>query len=255
MGVITSKENRIYKDLVKLLKKKYRDREGLYIMEGPSPVKEALRDAPSEVRSVVVREGTEAPRDKDVTVLSSELFDRLADTSTSQGILAVIKKNEEDPFEGFRKLTEKGSVVILDRLQDPGNVGTIIRTAEGAGMAGVIIVKGTADPFSPKVVRSCAGSIVRMPVIAFDSAREVIEASKEAGVDLVVTDVASGKPYTEAIGSRGKNLGIVIGNEGEGVSEEFRKSAGVLVTIPMEGKLESLNASVAAALLMYESNR
>lgn len=265
MSVITSKDSRTFKELQRLTQKKYRDREGLFIAENPKVVGEALSQDGIDVLRVIAREGSGYESFTDGTVtLSAELFDRVSDTMTSQGVLAVVKK----PDRGDVKALLDGSdIIVLDRLQDPGNIGTIIRTAEGAGISAAVFIKGTCDPFSPKVVRACAGSIFRMPIVFCDSTEEFISIAKECGYRLAVTDVDRGIPYYEAGLSRAASsighppngdrhpIALVIGNEGNGVSDMFRDAADILVNIPMHGKLESLNASVAAALLMYEMGR
>ena len=274
MSVITSKDSRTFKELQRLTQKKYRDREGLFIAENPKVVGEALSQDGIDVLRVIAREGSGYESFTDGTVtLSAELFDRVSDTMTSQGVLAVVKKPDRGDIKALLAkdpskpgsdtiATEPGSdIIVLDRLQDPGNIGTIIRTAEGAGISAAVFIKGTCDPFSPKVVRACAGSIFRMPIIFCDSTEEFISIAKECGYRLAVTDVDRGVPYYEAGLSRAaSSIGhppnaLVIGNEGNGVSDTFRDAADILVNIPMHGKLESLNASVAAALLMYEMGR
>lgn len=253
MSVITSRESRQFKELAKLTQKKYRDREGVFIAEGPNVVGEALSSEGIEVLRVFAREGSGYERFAgDVTVLAADLFDRVSDTMTSQGILAVIRKPGHDVI----KASSACGIIVLDRLQDPGNIGTIIRTAEGAGISEIVVIKGTCDPYSPKVVRACAGSILRMPIAFCDSAEEFIDIAKDAGYRLAVTDVENGVPYYDAgLSGQETPVALVIGNEGNGVSDTFRGAADILVNIPMHGKLESLNASVAAALLMYEMNR
>ena len=257
MKVITSKENRIFRDLEKLSMKKYRDREGVFLAEGPNIIQEAASQEGIEVTGIFAREGSGLETfSEDTIVLKDDLFDRVSDQVSSQGLIAVVRKPDRgDKKEALKRAAEEGAFAVLDRLQDPGNIGTIIRTAEGAGMSAVLVIKGTCDPFSPKVVRACAGSILRVPVIFFDSAEEFIEDAKEEGVRIAVTDVERGVPYYSAGLPGKKKTALVIGNEGRGVSREFRDAAEILVNIPMKGKLESLNAGVAAALLMYETGR
>ena len=257
MKVITSKENRIFQGLEKLSMKKYRDREGVFLAEGPNIIREAESQEEIEVVEVFAREGSGYETfSESTTVLAEDLFDRISDQVSSQGLVAVIRKPDRgDKKEALGLAASKGGFIVLDRLQDPGNIGTIIRTAEGAGMSAIAIIKGTCDPFSPKVVRACAGSVLRMPLIFFDSAEEFLQAAEDEGVTVAVTDVEKGVPYYSAGLSGGRKTALVIGNEGRGVSEVFKEAAGILVNIPMKGKLESLNAGVAAAILMYEMGR
>ncbi|MBR2547226.1 MAG: RNA methyltransferase [Eubacterium sp.] len=257
MSVITSRDSKTFKELQRLTQKKYRDREGLFIAEGPNVVDEALGQESIEVVRVFAREGSGfEDHTEDTVILSDKLFDSIADTVTSQGVIAVIRKPDRGSAAGVLKsMAEAGrNVIVLDRLQDPGNIGTIIRTAEGAGIGAAIFIKGTCDPFSPKVVRACAGSILRLPVVFADSAEDLIGSAHDNCYSLAVTDVRNGVPYYSA-GLSGDRKALVIGNEGNGVSDTFLDEADILVNIPMQGRLESLNASVAAALLMYEMAR
>ncbi len=138
-------------------------------------------------------------------------------------------------------------------MQDPGNVGTVIRTADAAGYSGILIIKGTVDVFSPKVVRACTGSLFRMPILFVDSPNEAIQMLKDNGKKVVSTGFDTDKYYYEI--DLTQNIGLVIGNEGNGICDEFKNNSDEIIKIPMFGNIESLNASVAAALLMYETMR
>ena len=270
MSVITSRDSKTFKELQRLTQKKYRDRGGLFIAEGPNVTGEALSQDGIEVLRAFAREGSGYEGlTPETVVLSPDLFDRISDTVTSQGVIAVVRKPDRGSAEDLLRLAADdikasgasdaaGDVIVLDRLQDPGNIGTILRTAEGAGIRAAVFIKGTCDPFSPKVVRACAGSILRMPIAFCESAEDFIKTSLDSGFRLAVTDVRNGVPYYEAgLSRKGRKdpVALVIGNEGNGVSDTFLNAADILVNIPMHGKLESLNASVAAALLMYEMAR
>lgn len=258
MEVITSKDSRKFKELLRLTTKKYRDREGKFIAESPNVIGEAVSQYPDLVEHVFAleRSGYESFTEDTVT-LTEQLFSRISDQVASQGLIAVMRKPDRGENDSsLARYADEGNLIVLDRLQDPGNIGTIIRTAEGAGVKAAVFIKGTCDPFSPKVVRACAGSILRVPMLFFDSAESFIESAAGAGLKLAVTDVDNGIPYFSAgLSDAGKGIALVIGNEGRGVSETFRNAADIRVNIPMAGKLESLNASVAASLLMYEMGR
>ena len=249
MKKINSRSNEIFKNALKLTRKKYRDLEGKYLLEGVKPLEDALNQG-IDVECIFVREETE----KDIAAtgfevqaieLEKTLFDELSNTETSQGIIAVVKKKPQDCF-GFMG---PGTAVILDRLQDPGNIGTIIRTAEAAGCSAVLAVKGTGDIYSPKVVRSAAGSVLRMPVYEGLEPEDAVRICKEAGRKIAVSCLEGAEDYREA--ALDENTAIVIGNEGRGVSSEFISLADIKVKIPMKGEIESLNAAVAAGILMY----
>ena len=252
MKEIRSKDNRIFKECQKLSQKKYRDREGLYLIEGENLIAEVPDEdlvylICSDQAGWVLEDGDH------VYVMAANLFDKIAQTETSQGILAVVRKPQITAETLCQRLTETDNVVVLDRLQDPGNIGTIIRTAEGAGYGAVVTVKGTGDVFSPKTIRAAAGSVFRMPIIQVDNNRELRELADRLGKQLIVTSFDTDKYYYDVDLSQG--VALVIGNEGNGVSDELMEMADIKVKIPMDGHLESLNASVAAGILMYETKR
>lgn len=249
---IHSRDNRIFKECQKLSQKKYRDREGLYLIEGFNLMQEVPAE---ELCYMVLREGVlpDGLPEGEAYVMDGKLFDRLAQTETSQGVIAVVRKQVWTVEKLRAETGQNSNFVVLDRLQDPGNIGTIIRTAEGAGYAAVIAVKGTADIYSPKTIRAAAGSVFRIPIVHVEDNRELGSLAAGLGKKLVVTSLDTDTLYFDADLSR--NVALVIGNEGSGVSRELMEMADVRVRIPMEGSLESLNASVAAGILMYEAGR
>lgn len=254
MKTITSKDNPIYKAACRLTKKKYRDETGTYLIEGVKPLEDALALGIT-VKNIFVREGRDIPEefpDRIISVVESELFVRMSSTETSQGVIAVAEKEMHDiaEFENIIK-TPGSNIVILDRLQDPGNVGTIIRTAEAAGYKAVVIMNGTADVFSPKVVRAAAGSVFRSCFFSSSDETEVVNVLKKAGKRIVSTDLDTDMIYSSV--DLSGNIALVIGNEGQGVSRSFLEASDIKVRIPMEGSIESLNAAVAAGILMYQS--
>ncbi len=251
---IHSRDNKIFKECQKLAQKKYRDREGLYLIEGYNLVGEAPL---SELRYAVARQDAEIsglglPREK-LYIMESSLFDKLAQTETSQGIIAVMEKKRYDRGSLAALCGPGKNLAVLDRLQDPGNIGAIIRTAEGAGYAAMVVVKGTGDVYAPKTIRAAAGSVFRIPIIHVEDNRELKELVDRLGKRLVVTCFDTDNYYFDE--SLSEDIALVIGNEGRGVSQELLGLADVRVKIPMEGRLESLNASVAAGILMYEAQR
>ncbi len=252
MKVITSRDNNLYKQTAKLLRKKSRDETGLYLLEGTKPLRDAL-DMGIDIEEIFARQGKEPedwiPEDKCV-FLDPKLFDRLSDTVHSQGIIAVARRPQPDP-EGFLSQVE-GPVLVLDRVQDPGNAGTMIRTAEAAGFGGLIALTGSADLYSPKVVRSAAGSLLRLPVLTDIGADRLIALARGCGRKLMVTALEDAEDCFEA--DLPLDGVLVIGNEGRGVCGELIAAADLRLTIPMEGRIESLNAAVAAGILMYQIN-
>ena len=253
MKVITSRENSIYKQTAKLLRKKSRDETGQFLLEGTKPLRDAL-EMGIMIEKIFACQGKEPedwiPREKCV-FLEDTLFASLCDTVHSQGVIAVARKPEAAE-EDFRA-EPAGPVVVLDQLRDPGNAGTIIRTAEAAGFHGIIAVRGSVDLYAPKVVRSAAGSLLRMPVLTDVSAQEAIALIRDSGRTLVVTALEKAEDCFEA--ELPRRAALVIGNEGRGVSPSFLEAADRRVRIPMQGEIESLNAAVAAGILMYQINQ
>ena len=254
MREITSKDNKIVKLCEQLAARKYRDRLGLYLIEGENLLEEAVQEG-AAVETVLIRRDCRKipPGLEDRTyILGDGLFRKLSLTDTSQGSLAIVKK----PEVSRKALLEQGAAgnfVVLDRLQDPGNIGTIIRTADAAGYKLAIVMKGTADVFSPKAVRAATGSLFRMPVVFMDSAHELAEFTRAAGKKLVATCFDTDRYYYDE--DLKKNIALIIGNEGNGISGELIEGSDVKIKIPMYGNIESLNASVAAGILMYEAVR
>lgn len=253
MRKITSKDNKIVKLCEQLAQKKHRDKLALYLIEGENLVEEAVKNG-AGIQTVLVREGYSGKLsglEEEAFELDARLFDKLAQTETSQGIIAIVNKPQisREQFIG----DAGGNFVVLDRLQDPGNIGTILRTADAAGYKLAVVMKGTADVFSPKVVRAATGSLFRMPVVFMDSEEDLLEFTRAAGKKTVATCFDTDLYYYDV--NLKENIALIIGNEGNGISETLIASSDVKIKIPMHGNIESLNASVAAGILMYEAVR
>lgn len=256
MKTIRSKDNPTYKSAVKLTKKKYRDETGRYLLEGIKPLRDAL-SVKISIECIFLCDGMKIPEgipETLLTILDGKLFQSLSDTVTSQGIIAIAEKNLCMPEDFVKKVAaDDGNIIVMDRLQDPGNIGTIIRTAEAAGYEGIIMVAGSGDVYGPKVVRAASGSLFRIPVVMAQSAAHAAEIAGKAGKKLVVTSLEAEMDCFEA--DLTKRIALVIGNEGQGVSETFLRLSDLKIKIPMEGSIESLNAAVAAGVLMYQSQK
>ena len=255
MKTITSKDNPVYKSACRLTRKKYRDDAGMYLIEGVKSLEDALQLGIG-IRNIFIREDRAVPESfpaEKTSLMDRELFEKLSGTETSQGVIAVADKNITDisSFAG-RMGNSNDNVVILDRLQDPGNAGTIIRTAEAAGYRAVIVMSGTADVYSPKVVRAAAGSLFRMQLFSSSDMNETVRILKASGKCIVSADLDTDVMYNGV--DLSENIALVIGNEGQGVSRGFLEASDIKVRIPMEGSIESLNAAVAAGILMYQSH-
>ncbi|MBQ1688020.1 MAG: 23S rRNA (guanosine(2251)-2'-O)-methyltransferase RlmB [Lachnospiraceae bacterium] len=254
--MITSSTNVQMKNLIKLQKNaRTRREQQAFVVEGKKIFEEAklygvVKQA--YVTSAYLENLEEKPEAYfgkiPYTLVEEKILKEVADTMTPQGILAIVEK----PIYSLDQLLakDKANYVVLEDLRDPGNLGTIMRTAEGADMAGVVMSKETVDLFNPKVVRSTMGSIFRVPFVYVENIYEAVAQMQEAGVSIVATDLQGTHMYHEE--KYGKKTGIVIGNEAKGISGQMRQQADVLVKIPMGGKLESLNASVAAGIMMYQ---
>ena len=175
----------------------------------------------------------------------------MSDTQTPQGVLTVLKRPEYRLEELLKQ--EKPLFAVLEDLQDPGNLGTIVRTGEGAGVTGVIMSAQTVDIFNPKVIRATMGSIYRVPFVYVEDIGETIKTMQNAGIRTYAAHL-KGEKFYDSFSFR-EPTAFLIGNEGNGLKKETADMADFYLKIPMEGKVESLNAAVATALLMYEAHR
>jgi TrmH family RNA methyltransferase len=251
---ITSAANPIIKEIRSLQDKKGRQAAHAFLLEGLRLVNEAV-DSGAEIRYFVV---SDSFSDRAVPVMSKyadvkvielpdPLFERTGGTNTPQGIMSVVEMPDQNPSEIIPDLRR---AVVLENIQDPGNVGTIIRTADACGFDGVILSNDCADPFNPKVIRSTMGSIFHLPVIVVEDLYSAMEILKKNNVKIAAADLKNAITCWEA--DLSGNIAIVIGNEGNGITEKMLSSADLTITIPMPGKAESLNASSAASILLYE---
>lgn len=230
----------------------------MYFIEGIRFVDEAIKGNAEIVKVLVSEKLEEINGGKDILsriqalnyetfFLTDKLFKEISDTENPQGILAIIKIKVYELSELF---IDGNFYIMLDSIQDPGNMGTIIRTADAAGAAGIIVSKGCVDIYNPKVLRATMGSIFHIPICFYVDAAELIATLKAKGIKVFASHLKGSSNYFEHV--MRENIVLVIGNEANGISDEIVSLADVLVKIPMPGRSESLNASVAAGLLMYE---
>lgn len=257
--MITSESNAQIKEIIKLQKQaKARRKSHSFVVEGFKMLNEAA--SYDKLKKVYVSEYVmerEDERLKDIISrcpyeeVSDNVFKQMSDTVTPQGVIGIADMPEYslDSILGDNRKTW----LLLDDLRDPGNLGTIMRTAEGADMSGVILSKESVDLFNPKVVRSTMGAIFRMPYIYVDSLIDTINRIKNMGYKIYGTAMEGSVVYDKPDYTKG--AGFVIGNEANGVSDEVFAEVTDRIRIPMGGKLESLNAAVAAAIVMYEAAR
>lgn len=254
--VITSTSNEQIKKLIQLKEKsKVRKTTGTFTVEG----KKMFVEIPAEdlvsvyVSETFLKENGELVKDKKYQIVSDQVFKKISDTVTPQGIVAVVKqKSYSIDYIIEKRNKEKSCIVVLDRLQDPGNMGTIVRTGEAAGISGIIMSKDSADIYNPKVIRSTMGSIFRVPFSIVDDLAAAVDTLKDNGITTYAAHL-KGELYNS--GSLTKDCALLIGNEARGLSEKISAKADKLIKIPMHGKVESLNAAVATAILMYEAAR
>ena len=258
--MITSTSNARVKRLVNLKKKKKaRDEERVFLVEGIRMFREVPTDQLEEV--YVSESFYKKEKDKVEAVLQGtgirpeELSDTVyayaSDTKTPQGVLCVVRQMEY-PLE--KVITGQcPMIMVLEHLQDPGNLGTILRTAEGAGVTGIVMDRECVDIYNPKTIRSTMGSIYRMPFCYVEDLKAAIGSLKEAGIGVYAAHLDGRHDYDEE--DYGRPCAFLIGNEGNGLSQETAELADIYIKIPMEGQVESLNAAIAASVLMFEAGR
>lgn len=258
--MITSTANAKVKHLANLRKKrKLRDEEGVFLVEGIR----MFRETPKRLLKEVYASESFYKKEKRMTdealkgsgahllILSDTVFGYVSDTKTPQGILCVVKQldyNLEEASAG-----RAAHMIVLNRLQDPGNLGTILRTAEGAGVTGILLDQECVDIYNPKTIRSTMGSIYRMPFYYSQDLKKDIGRLKEKGICIYAAHLNGRQDYDEA--DYTKPCAFLIGNEGNGLDEEIAQQADTYIKIPMEGRVESLNAAIASSVLMFEAAR
>lgn len=255
MQVISSKDNEIVKNVRKLKEKKYRDIENKFIVEGIKLVEEAIIEN-ANIQLIIICEecindGTLSKEllykiaKYECIYVTKKVFGLISDVKSPQGILAIIEKNNKS-----NKIDYSQDIIIaLDDIQDPGNLGTILRTVDSAGLNQIVISKNSADSYNTKVVRSTMGAIFRVNIIETDNLVETLKQVQKNKFEIVVTALDTKNSIYDI---EYKNKVIVIGNEANGVSKEVQDLANKKVKIPMLGKTESLNASVATSIMIYE---
>ena len=255
MQTITSKDNELIKHIRKLKDKKYRDESNEYVVEGVKLVEEAVKEN-AKIKQIIVCEDTTRTYEIPTHIMleiakyecisvSNKIFNIITQVTNPQGIMAIIEKNAQDAQIDY----SQDIIVVLDDVQDPGNLGTILRTVDSIGLNQIIVSKGTADAFNSKVVRSTMGSIFRIKIIEVENLAQEIKEMRKHHFKLMVTSLQTKNSIYDI--DFNKKI-IVIGNEANGVSKEIQDMADEKAKIPMLGRTESLNASVAAGVVMYE---
>lgn len=255
MQVISSKDNEFIKHVKKLKDKKYRDINKEFIIEGIKLIKEAIEEK-AEIKQIIICDNCQ---NNDIITkelmyeiakyeciyVTENIFKTISDVNTPQGILAIIRKNGGETEIDY----SQDIIVALDDIQDPGNLGTILRTVDSIGLNQILVSKGTADSYNPKVVRSTMGAIFRVKIIECEDLEKTLKEVKKHKFELAITSLQTENSIYDV--NYNKKL-IVIGNEANGVEQKIQDMADIKVKIPMLGKTESLNASVATGIVLYE---
>ncbi|NLK51555.1 MAG: RNA methyltransferase [Syntrophomonadaceae bacterium] len=279
MEHLTSRQNPLIKYIRSLRQRKGRERESRFVIEGVRLLEEALRATGRPegwfcLETVLFSPDLShhprgqkliaelAEREVKMYTAANELFPYLADTINPQGIIGIVQRTnflpgrvftpEVEVFNRFSESLTKPLILVLDRLQDPGNLGTLLRTAEATGVSEIWLTPGTVDPFSSKVIRASMGSIFRVP-LRTEVEPSLISNLGQAGVRLVATSVDKGQPYYQS--DFCGPTAILLGNEGSGLSSFLTQKSQEIITIPLGGEVESLNVAVAGAILLFEARR
>ena len=260
--MITSYANKSVREVIQLNQKaKARNEKDVFVVEGGKMFAEAPEERISRV--YIARRAEEELRtlygaklDRlSVEIVADDVFDKMSDTRTPQGIMCLVRQfhyGMEDLLAGSSDPKNK-LFILLEDLQDPGNLGTVFRTGEGAGVHGIIMSRRTVDIYNPKTIRSTMGSVYRVPFLYTDNLCGAISMLREHGISVYAAHLDGIKYYDEYDYRRG--TAFLVGNEGSGLKDGTADCADGLLRIPMEGKVESLNAAVASSILLYEAYR
>ena len=255
MQVISSKDNEFVKHVKKLKEKKYRDINQEFIIEGIKLVKEAIEEK-ANIKNIIICDNCEdsgiIPKDLMYEIakynciyVTENILKTMSDVNAPQGILAIISMNNKNNEIDY----SQDIIVALDDIQDPGNLGTILRTVDSVGLNQILVSKGTADCYNPKVVRSTMGAIFRIKIIECENLEQTLKETQKNNFRIVVSSLQTKNSLYDI--NFDKKV-IIIGNEANGVEPQIQKIADEKIKIPMLGKTESLNASVATGVILYE---
>ena len=255
MQKITSKDNDLIKHIKRLKDKKYRDLNNEFVIEGIKLIQEAIQER-AKIKQIVICDDCEKTEmlnedlkyeiaKQECIYVPEKIFKTISEDSTPQGILAVVEKNNQNVEIDYTQ----DIIVALDDLQDPGNLGTILRTVDSIGLTQILVSKGTADSYNPKVVRSTMGAIFRVKIIECENLESTLKEVKKHKFKIVTTSLQTNNSIYDI---EYQKKVIIIGNEANGVKKEIQEMSDEKVKIPMLGKTESLNASVATGIVLYE---
>lgn len=252
---ITSKDNETIKHIRKLKEKKYRDEYGEYVIEGIKLINEAIEEN-ANIKTILICDNCQKIDKINQTAMyevakqnclyvDEKVFNTITDVQNPQGILAVVEKKGTETEINYNE----DVIVVLDDIQDPGNIGTILRTLDSVGLSQVIISKKSGDVYNSKVVRSTMGAIFRVKIIESENLVDTLKTIKKHKFKVVSTSLETDKSMYDI---DYKKVALVVGNEANGVSKEIQEMSDEKIKIPMLGKTESLNVSVATGVVLYE---
>ncbi len=251
---ITSKDNEQIKHIKKLKEKKYREEYNEFIIEGIKMIEEAINEN-VKIKSIIICDDCKSqgaiPNELMYEIaklnciyVAEKVFNTITDVINPQGIMAIVEKPNVEEID-----FNESNFLVLDNIQDPGNLGTILRTADSLDIKQIIVSKGTTDAYNLKVVRSTMGAIFRVKIIEVQNLSKTIKEMKKHKIKVYATDLQTNESIYDVDYERSA---IVIGNEANGVSKEVLEEASQRIKIPMLGKTESLNAAVATSIILYE---
>lgn len=257
MTVITSLSNQLVKEIKSLHSKKGRDNLNAFIIEGAKIVQEAIKDN-LKIRSLAIIEHYQPDKYildniKEYTIFSENVFKKICTTDTPANILAVVEKKSFSMDEIVNKPNSNKLIAVLDEIKDPGNLGTIIRTCCAAEVDGIILTDLSVDMYNPKVIRSTAGALWKLPVIYFNDKQKLIEVLKSNDVKVYAADMSAEEDYCSV--DYTKNVAIILGSEAAGISKCFLELSDKAIKIPISAKVESLNVASSAAIILFEALR
>ena len=251
--IITSRENKIFKTAMALKTSKGRSENKMFLVEGIRSVRDAIEKG-VKVSCIIIKDGTKPDFNYSCQeyTFAPKLFDEISETVTPQGIIAMctVKKNTLRDIA----VLDRNCIVMCECLQDPGNIGTVIRTAHAASCGGVVLTKGCCDLYNPKIVRSTMSSMFSVPVVQNMDSESVIAYFKDKGYIITAGALTDNAVDFYDASLSGKHL-IIIGNEGNGVKPETLSLCDKVLKIPMQNDAESLNAAVAGSIMIYENYR
>lgn len=252
--MITSDKNKIIKDILKLKDKKIREKTGFFYIEG----KRFIEEIPKKfyIEKYIISENFYKKNNinniKNYILVTDNVFKKISDTTTPQGIMAILKKPENINIKNI-KIEKNSFFIMLDRITDAGNLGTIIRTAEAFGCSYIILSKECVDLYNSKVLRSTMGAMFHVPIIENCNLDYAIEHLKNENVQIICTHL-DGNNFSYEVDFSLPTC-VIVGNEANGVLDKYVNKSDMLVKIPMAGKVESINASICASIMLYESIR